>query len=330
MLVFIHRHEKLILLALGIIFFAITAPGISWGTPNIWHPDEQVKVADRALHGLTIIDTRNFNYPSLPKYTMYWLGRVVYGRGYTRADFIQSARLISVLLGSLIVVVTYVIARKSGARVPGAVFAACLVISSSEMALNARFAHVDIYLVFFSCLSVLLLLKYQSSRKLPWLYGSFLTVGLAASSKYNGLSLIVAVILVYIITEKNRIAENKLHFIMSFFIGLVLTFIGFVIGTPRMLLSMLFYVPRVVDALFHHATYNIEAGDQIGLFGQWQVLISAHGVAGFIFFVVAAIWVIGTVGWSLISRIRDDGGNAVQMGVVLLSILALNLPILVL
>lgn len=325
----IQRRDKLILLVLGIIFFAITLPGISWGTPSIWHPDEQVKVADRALRGLTIIDTRNFDYPSLAKYTMYWLGRVVYGLGYTRADFIQAARLISVLLGSLIVVLTYAIARQSGSRAPSAVFAAGLVISSSEMALNARFAHVDIYLVFFACLSVLLLLKYRSTRKLAWLYGSFITVGLTASSKYNGLSLIVAVILVYIITEKNQVAKNKRGFITPIIVGLVLTFFGFVFGTPRMLLSMSFYVPKVALALLHHATYDIEAGDQIGLLGQWRVLISAHGAVEVFFFLASAIWAIGKVGRFLTAHTQADEGKADQIGVILLSLLALNLPILI-
>ena len=260
---------------------------------------------------------------------MYWLGRVVYGLGYTRADFIQASRLISVALGSLIVIVTYVIARKSGARVPSAVFAACLVISSSEMALNARFAHGDIYLVLFSSLCALLMLKYQSTHKLLWLYGSFICLGFAASSKYNGLSLIMAVILVFIITEKNRFAENKIRFFIPVFIGLMLTFIGFVIGTPRMLLSMSFYVPKVVDALFRHATYEIEAGDQIGLFGQWRVLISALGLAGFIFFLVATIWAIAKVGRFRVSRSRVEGGNVDQIGILLLTMLALNLPILI-
>jgi hypothetical protein len=88
------RYQKLIPIALAIFFIAITLPGISWGAPGIWHADEQVKIADRAINGLTVIDTRNFNYPSLAKYTMVWLGRAVYGLGFSRAEFIPAARAV--------------------------------------------------------------------------------------------------------------------------------------------------------------------------------------------------------------------------------------------
>jgi hypothetical protein len=329
MILRIQHFDKLAALALFILFVAITLPGISWGTPSIWHPDEQVKVADRALKGLTVIDTRNFNYPSLAKYTMYWLGRGVYGLGYSRAEFLQAARSVSVLLGGFIVILVYAIARSCGAAIPFSILAAFLVISSSQMALNARFAHVDIYLVFFSTLSVLLLLKYRASGKRLWLYGSFLGVGLSASSKYTGLSLILAVILVYLIAERSRIFKDLLRFFETLIIGLGLTFTGFVIGTPRMLLSMSFYVSNAAKALLHHATYGYDVGDSIGLFGQWSVLVSAWGVAGFIFFLAAIIWAVGNLVRSLVTRMPGDQHRLDPIAILLLCALALDLPMMV-
>jgi len=326
----ISLYKKLIPVVLFVLFVSITAPGIAWGTPSIWHPDEQVKVADRALNGLTVIDTRNFNYPSLPKYTMYWLGWLMYRLGLSRAAFLQAARLVSVTLGGLIVATTYAIALASNASLPAAIFSALLALSSSEMALNARFAHVDIYLVFFSCLSALLLLKYSSTHKHRWLYASFLTVGLAASSKYNGLSLIVAVILVYLMLEKNLMTRRQwFRLLRPLAFGLLLTFAGFVIGTPRMLLAPSMYIPRVMDALFHHATFDFEAGDQIALFGQWRVLIAAHGLSGFLIYLIAMIWGVAKLIRYLWTKNQTDRERIKPTAVILACLLALNLPILI-
>jgi hypothetical protein len=53
----------------------------------------------------------DFNYPSLPKHVMYGVGWLVKKAGGSRTDIIVSARLISVLLGGLTVVLIYSIAN---------------------------------------------------------------------------------------------------------------------------------------------------------------------------------------------------------------------------
>jgi hypothetical protein len=47
----LEKYEILIPIFLGVLFFVITAPGISWGTPSVWHPDELVNRVDNALKG---------------------------------------------------------------------------------------------------------------------------------------------------------------------------------------------------------------------------------------------------------------------------------------
>jgi Dolichyl-phosphate-mannose-protein mannosyltransferase len=324
-----HNIGKYLPLLLFIFFVLITLPGISWGTPNLWHPDEQVKVADRAIRGLIVLDTSNFNQPSLAKYTMYWLGRLVYWLGFSRAEFIQAARAVSVILGGLVVLLVYLIARESGAATPFSIFAAFLVLSSSQMAANARFAHTDIYLAFFSTLGVFFLLKYRSTGYRLWLYASFLTVGLAASSKYNGISLLAAVLLVFLIHERSKIRTDRLRFLETLIIGLGLTFAGYVIGTPRMLLAMSFYTSNVIKALIHQATYGYETGDRIGMLGQWDGLVIAWGWLEFGLFLLAVLWGTVVVVRSHINRSSNERQPVDSIGVLLLCALAVDLPVMV-
>ena len=96
------RSETLIPAFIFLLFLAVSVPGVNWGLPALWNPDELVWRVDSALRGELIFDQTepDFNYPSLPKYVMYGVGKIVYGMGYSHYAFFISARLISVLLGA--------------------------------------------------------------------------------------------------------------------------------------------------------------------------------------------------------------------------------------
>ena len=86
----LERYEKFIPLVLFVLFIAVTVPG---GEMNF---DETEP---------------DYNYPSLPKHVMYGVGWVVQQAGGSLSDVIISARLISVLLGGLTVLLIYSIAK---------------------------------------------------------------------------------------------------------------------------------------------------------------------------------------------------------------------------
>jgi hypothetical protein len=67
---YLERYEFIISVILFAVFLAFTLPGISWGAPSIWHPDEVVYIAIHALQGQTEFDSSNFNHPHLPIYMM--------------------------------------------------------------------------------------------------------------------------------------------------------------------------------------------------------------------------------------------------------------------
>ena len=69
---FLFRYEKIIPVILFLLFLCVTIPGISWGTPSLWNPDELVWRVNMALGGEMKFDETepDYNYPSMPKHIM--------------------------------------------------------------------------------------------------------------------------------------------------------------------------------------------------------------------------------------------------------------------
>jgi hypothetical protein len=322
------RFEWLIPASLFLLFLLITLPHIAWGAPDLWHPDEIIKEADMALSGEYHFDEENFNYPSLPKYTQYWLGRALYSLGYDRTDFIIAARSLSALLGGLVVVLAYGLVRMLGGRILSALLAAFLLLSSSELVLNSRFAHNDLYLTFFSTLAVLSTLQYRRTSGKGWLYLAFLLAGLATSSKYNGLGLVLVPLVVFFVLQGRALFKDWLATAETLFISFVLSALGYAIGTPKALLWMVYYFKRALPAILNHASYAREPGSQVGLVGQWGQLIHMLGWGAFILLAGAVVWYLSLLLRHLRGRSVPSHGNLPLVGIVLLALLALNLPLL--
>jgi 4-amino-4-deoxy-L-arabinose transferase-like glycosyltransferase len=232
---------------LFVLFLAFTLPGISWGAPSVWHPDEIVVRSINALRGEWRFSEINFDYPDLPQYTMFFLGKLVLALGGTEGDILVASRVLSALLTGLIVVLTYIIARRIGGSVTWvAALSGLLLICVSEMSHNGRFAHNDTYLTFFTTLSVLCLLNYHHNKNRFWLYASFLTVGMAASSKYIGGSLILAPLTVYLLEQRHNLKKQWFSIGETLFISAALAYLGFALGTPKALTWMAFLLQAPV------------------------------------------------------------------------------------
>src|SRR5258708_10401864 len=92
---FFEKYEFIVPLALFILFLIFTLPGISWGAPDIWHPDEVVYISIRSLHTDLDFDSSNFNHPHLPIYTMLGLGKTILALGQTDKEVLIAARILS-------------------------------------------------------------------------------------------------------------------------------------------------------------------------------------------------------------------------------------------
>jgi hypothetical protein len=325
------RPDILVPLALLVLFLLVSIPGVAWGTPDIWNPDELVGRVDLALGGELEFDETepDFNYPSLPKYVMYGLGRIVYGLGLGRTEFIVSARVLSAILGGLAVVMAFFLVRMLGGRVATAGLAGLLTTASSVVPSNARFAHNDMYLQLFVMLCVLSIVKYQRTQNRAWLYASFLFVGLSASSKYTGGSLILLPLAVVVGLNWRELRGDWLGSAERLFLGLLLAFLGYAAGTPKALLWMSFYFKRVVPALLRYPQYGLQPNSTIGLFGQWAEFRSAVGPFLYYLFLLSAGWFSVRLILAGLRKLQIQEARRHSILILLMALVIFDLPFMI-
>lgn len=352
---FFEKHEWVLPLGLFVLFLAFTLPGISWGAPSVWHPDEIVVRSIKALYGEWQFSDINFDYPDLPQYTMFFLGKLVLALGGTNGDILVASRVLSALLAGLTVVITYIIARRIGGGITVAALSGLLLICVSEMSHNGRFAHNDTYLTFFTTLSVLCLLNYHThgshrkgdpsgssgastftGRVAPathqnkfWLYASFLTVGMAASSKYIGGSLILAPLTVYLLEQRHNLRKQWFSIGETLFISAALAYLGFALGTPKALTWMAYFFKRLFSTLQWQVNYGNREDSIRGFLGQYGVMAEGLGLALVLLFGIGLVWAVWKVIQSARAKRLAQEPQTGTFAILLLAILALDLPMMI-
>ncbi len=328
---FLTRYEKFIPLILFSLFLAASVPGVTWGAPALWNPDELVWRVVEAVHGDMVFDETepDYNYPSLPKYVMYGIGKLVQGLGYGDTQIIIAARVFSALLGALSIVLIYFLAKTISGDVFVSSLAGSLAIASGVISENARFAHNDMYLLLFTILCIYFLIKYQYTRSRWWLYGSFFAVGLAASSKYTGGSLILIPLFTVIVLNWQNVRKNPLPTIEMLFVCAALAFLGYVIGTPKALLWMAFYFKRVIPALQRYPVYGLQPDSVPGIFGQWGVFRDAVGSFAYYLFLLTFIWMTVKLILAYLKRISLEKKQRDAILILLSTLILFDLPFMV-
>ena len=325
---FLIRYEKFIPLGLFLIFLLVTVPGISWGAPSLWNPDELVWRVNMALGGEMKFDETepDYNYPSLPKHVMYGVGWLVQQAGGSQADIIVSARLISVLLGGLTILLIYAITKLASENIYVRLLAAFRALSNTALAHNARFAHNDLYLLFFVTLSLYAIIKYQLSRYRPWLYLAFFSTGCAASSKYTGVSFVLILLLIFLILNWKTLFKDWLRMLETLFIAAALTVAGYVVGTPKALFWMSFYFKRAIPAALRFASYGRGPDSVIGFYGQWGTFRAAVGTWAYYLFLLALVWFTVKLVWCVRKKVEENNTRSKIIFILLVSILIFNIP----
>ena len=286
------KKDFVIIIVFLIIFLLITIPGIDWGAPGIWNPDEIIKKVAFSYNENPPFDQNDLTYPDLPLFIMTFIANLIANLGKGNFAIIVGIRAFSVFLGSIILISTYFVAAKLTSNRWVGITASLLIITNNEYVINSRFAHNDIYLMFFSILSVYSLFGFQHTKKNVWLYISFAFVGFAAASKYNGGALILAPILIYLVHVFSLRKKKTLKFLSELFLGGIISFLSYIIGNPSLLKNPLDYFNKLIDVLTLHATYNILPGDKVGFWGQFSVLYEdTFGKIIFIFVVSSFLFV---------------------------------------
>jgi hypothetical protein len=321
---FLLKYEFLIPLFLFSLFLSVTLPGISWGAPSIWHPDEVVYVAIHALQGQTDFDSSNFNHPHLPIYMMLGLGRLLIALGQTEKEVLIAARVLSAVLVGLTIVLSYLIPRRMGQNAMIAGLSGLLLLSINVMSQYGRFAHNDTFVTFFTTLTVFFLIEYKARDHRGWLYAAFFAVGLAISSKYSAISLAIVPGILYVWTMRNALLKHALRVLETLFIGGALTYLGYAAGTPKALLWMAFYFKRLLPALAYNANYGREPESVRGIVGQYAVFANGIGILMFLLFGTAFVW--GS--FRVLRAYRSKSSAETLRAILLLSILVIDVPIM--
>ncbi|MEW6083487.1 MAG: phospholipid carrier-dependent glycosyltransferase [Chloroflexota bacterium] len=323
------KREWMIPLGLFILFLAFTLPGISWGAPSVWHPDEIVVRSIKALHGEWKFSEINFNYPDLPQYVMYYLGKVILALGYSNAEILIASRVLSAVVAGATIPLTYMIVRRAGGSIALAALSGLFLLCVSELSFNGRFAHNDTYTVFFLTLSMLCMVTYIRKDQRGWLYASFVAVGMAASSKYTGIGLIPALLLIYILVQFRNLKKDWFTIGETLFISGILAFLGFALGTPKALTWMAYFFKRVFTALEWQATWGQRDDSVRGVIGQFPMMQGTLGSALYILFIAALLW----AGYLVIQAWRRKELNRTSQagffGILLIGIFFLDLPIMI-
>jgi hypothetical protein len=323
-LYFLLKYEFFIPLVLFIIFLSVTLPGISWGAPSTWHPDEVVYIAIHALQGQTEFDSSNFNHPHLPIYMMLGFGKILIALGQTEKEVLIGARVLSAVLVGLTVVLSYLIPRRMGYSAAVAGLSGLLLLSINVMSQYGRFAHNDTFVTFFTTLTIFFLIQYKTNEHRGWLYAAFFASGLAISSKYSAISLAIVPGILYLWTMRNALPKQTLRVLETLFIGGALTYLGYAAGTPKALLWMAFYFKRLIPALAYNATYGRQPDSIRGILGQYNVFADGIGIPMFLLFVTTFLWGC----FKVLQATRAKSNAETYRAILLLSILVIDIPIM--
>jgi hypothetical protein len=211
-----------------------------YGTTR-FHPDEyQIIVQGKQMASDGRYVPTRFNYPSfypmlqgiVSKYLPN-LGRGIYGKEAERDvhhDTLR-ARFVTAILGTLTVLLVYLIGCSLGWPLAGLAGAAFLAVTFNHVE-NSQFATVDVPMTFNAVLAFLFICMHFSSGRALWAILGGVFCGLTIGTKYNGGIILVPFILGLIAVALRR---GGLRAWMVVIAGLVAVPCGFLIAAPHFL-----------------------------------------------------------------------------------------------
>lgn len=198
-------HEERFIAVIVAVGLCLRVWHIGWGLPEIFEEATPFTIAWQFWHwgspGLDF-NPHFFNYPALTFYINFFNQALQYGIGHlagSYADlpafhktfmadpsvFIIVSRLVSVLFDGGTIVLVYLLASLWMNK-NFALFPALLAAINPLMIRNSHLINVDTPLTFFSLLTLYFILQIHKTGESKWYILAGLSIGLAASSKYNG------------------------------------------------------------------------------------------------------------------------------------------------
>ncbi len=246
----------------------LRAWSVSYGLPDLFHPDEP-RIVERAVRfHQGDLNPRFFNWPSLYMYAMAGVYGLVFGvspdgvaGAFARnpAQFYVVGRLVTALLGTATLAVLYLTGRIAYGRTVAILAAGLLAVDL----LHVRDSHsvtTDVPLTFLVALATFYALRYwrRGRPRDAWVAG--LSAGLATSMKYPGGLVFLARLAAHAARQPGRPAWRRLVG-RDTIAGAGLAAVGFALGTPFALLTPVAFARGVIDEL--REVHTVQFGNEV-------------------------------------------------------------------
>lgn len=271
--------------------------GFGWGLPSdtrmeSLHPDEPIVLMfSKQVNPLGgDLDPGFYNYGTL----YLSVSRLISGNSEFqpgapayRQDLLKG-RLISVFSGAGIALLGFLILRPR-VELLGAALGGLAVAFAPGLVVHSRFMTVDVFATFLVTLALYLGLKFFDSPAKPFglAAGAGLVAGLAGGTKYNFVLVLIAILCAIGLSE---LAEKWKLMFTSF----VTTVVGFLIGTPGVVLNPAKFRTDLAYEIQHVAEGHglVFAGRPLGFFTHIGNLLEAFGGLSLIIGIAASIWAV--------------------------------------
>jgi hypothetical protein len=320
------KISKKTIIILLFLFFTINFLkgffAINFGLPY-WHHWDEPQIISTVINMIKNIDFNPhiFNYPSLYFYLqLIWFligflllkltGKIdsfsqiitYYDTGvrfdFYPAFFIQWGRVLTLIIGSLTILLVFLICKKLFNNNIISLSSALILMFSADFTINSAFITVDVPAAFLVVLTILFIIYYLDSDKKVFFILSGVLSGLTIGTKYNsGIIIITYILAIFIKNFKySDKKKNYRNISKNVFIGILFLFIGFYMSTPILLIEpgnvvgsafsqLLLYstsgntgkgIPQVIVYLKYFFTYNN--------FGPIPFILSLIGIVLSFFF----------------------------------------------
>lgn len=258
------RPSGWFLLSILLLSFGLRTWGIRFGLPEYtrYHPDEHALV-ERAAAILWTGDwnLHRFNYPPFYAYlqAIAYAAYFLWGasKGLWQAimpfplpQYYHVGRLLTACLGTLTILVVYLIGRELYGRRIG-LLAAALLGSCYLHVIHSHYVTFDIALAFWVSLTLLFSALMISRPRSGWWFWAGLSAGLAGATKYNGATVFIVPLLAHVLAipwgEWGWIDSRLVRMIAGFLAGLV----G---GNPFALAFLPDFLNGLATVLHHYGT----------------------------------------------------------------------------
>jgi len=280
---------------------ALRAWSVSYGLPDLYHPDEP-RIVERAVRfHQGDLNPRFFNWPSLYMYVVAGVYGLVFGAsvdgvagafGRNPALFYLVGRLVTALFGTATLAILYLTGRLAYGRAVGILAAGLLAVDL----LHVRDSHwitTDVPVTFLITLATFYALRYWRDGRLADAGAAGLVAGLATSMKYPGGLAFLGLLAAHAARRPGwpawrRVAGRDTTLAAGLAAG------GFVLGTPFALLTPVAFVRGVLDELreVHTVQFGNEADAPGYLFHLAYSLPEAMGWPVYLLALAGLAWAV--------------------------------------